>query len=952
MKHKRKLLTACSLTLALALSQVWTGFAQTETIHQTSETQTLTQGVTRENIEKFTTKGWLNINILRVDMTNPYINVDTLTNTDSAATLTTAKKLASINGAIASVNASFFTPIDNGQGIPIGPIEQSGEIVSAGTDFNTYGNVMGSFALSNLNEAFYGYWKTTINLTAPNGSSTAVGQINKPSSKDYTDLTVINSKWSKTSVGVTDKMPDIVEMLVVDNVVAGIYTSQPAVQIPGNGYVIVTRKDGGDFLQQNFKVGDAVVLDVLTTPDWKNLKMSVTGGSLLVKDGTIPAEFSFSNTYISKSQPRTAVGSTRDGKQLILVTVDGRQDSSIGMTQKEIAEYMLSLGAYNALNLDGGGSTTMVTRTPGTSSLEVVNSPSDGGSRGVSNAIGIYSTAPASPLAGLIIDTPDKNVFVNTSRTLSVRGYDKYNNPVDVDPSTVKWSVSGVSGSFNGSTFHPTSVGDAKITAKIGSVSKSITLSSLSSPVKLVLNKSTLKLALGHYITMTVTGYNKNGYFASISPEDLKWSTKGNIGELVNGKFTANARGTGYIEAYTGNVHSYCAVSVAADVSIAKNGFEAVGGKFVTSPEAVTGSFVASAEQKHSGNASGKLTYDFSSSIEGSRSASYIFANGGIKLDAGTSKIGLWVYNDHENTNWLSVEVVDAAGAAHTVYLAKNLGWNGWQQVEGSLDGITAPAKLTKICLAQNSPVNETGSIYIDDLSFTISGYPAIDMAKIPVNTQPVDDARKDVSFTRKTSTSFRFAVYGQSYEPKTDVEKLLVKKLSDKINKSIDAAVITGGSSHNSFKSYMKTKKPLIAGPGYSYTDISGSRLINLDASAGGLRASSEGQWSKFLYDLSSFKGNNIFIFLPCSPDSFSDKMEAQLLKDTLSDYKLKSRKNVWVFYNGNANESSLYRGVRYISTMGYNVPGLKTSNASSAPYILVTVKGSTVTYNFKPAN
>ena len=197
---------------------------------------------------------------------------------------------------------------------------------------------------------------------------------------------------------------------------------------------------------------------------------------------------------LPKVSLRTAVGTTQDGKQLLLVTVDGRQNSSIGMTQMEIAEYMLGLGAYNALNLDGGGSTTMVTRKPGTTQLEVVNSPSDGISRGVSTGIGIFSSAPASPLAGLIIDTDDQNVFVNTSRTFSVRGYDEFNNPVEVTPESVNWTATGVKGSFTGNIFYPKAVGEAKITATVGNIKASSSISSQSSPAQITLSRKYYKI--------------------------------------------------------------------------------------------------------------------------------------------------------------------------------------------------------------------------------------------------------------------------------------------------------------------------------------------------------------------------------------------------------------------------------------------------------------------------
>jgi exopolysaccharide biosynthesis protein len=88
--------------------------------------------------------------------------------------------------------------------------------------------------------------------------------------------------------------------------------------------------------------------------------------------------------------PRTAVGMSRDGRRLWLVTVDGRQpDHSAGMSLLELGTLMRNLGAVQAINLDGGGSTAMVVRNRA-GELVVVNKPSDAqGERAVGNALAV-----------------------------------------------------------------------------------------------------------------------------------------------------------------------------------------------------------------------------------------------------------------------------------------------------------------------------------------------------------------------------------------------------------------------------------------------------------------------------------------------------------------------------------------------------------------------------------
>lgn len=94
-----------------------------------------------------------------------------------------------------------------------------------------------------------------------------------------------------------------------------------------------------------------------------------------IVEGTFPR-------FSAGRHPRTAVGISRDSVTLYLVTVDGRRESDSGMSLVEMANAMLQLGAYDAMNFDGGGSTTMVIEG------KVVNRPSDqSGERPVGSAL-------------------------------------------------------------------------------------------------------------------------------------------------------------------------------------------------------------------------------------------------------------------------------------------------------------------------------------------------------------------------------------------------------------------------------------------------------------------------------------------------------------------------------------------------------------------------------------
>lgn len=110
-------------------------------------------------------------------------------------------------------------------------------------------------------------------------------------------------------------------------------------------------------------------------------RMAISGNRILLSDRKIQVSDD------AAMHPRTAIGIDRDKKRLMFFVVDGRQEFSRGYTMRELALTMRRLGAEDALNLDGGGSTTMVVRRNGR--LQLVNSPSSGWQRKVPNGISI-----------------------------------------------------------------------------------------------------------------------------------------------------------------------------------------------------------------------------------------------------------------------------------------------------------------------------------------------------------------------------------------------------------------------------------------------------------------------------------------------------------------------------------------------------------------------------------
>ena len=163
-----KLILANTIILSLVLSIIPNNIVSAAqqnglpgVIHQSSCSQTLTSGAIHKSITKFTTEGWLNINVLQVDITNPYVKLNSIINNESIQKLTSVPSLALSAKAVGAINAGFFNWSKiPGLNSPIGPIVDDGNIVTSSSDFNRYSDSMATFSIDNVNEVFYEYWKT------------------------------------------------------------------------------------------------------------------------------------------------------------------------------------------------------------------------------------------------------------------------------------------------------------------------------------------------------------------------------------------------------------------------------------------------------------------------------------------------------------------------------------------------------------------------------------------------------------------------------------------------------------------------------------------------------------------------------------------------------------------------------------------------------------------------
>lgn len=172
--------------------------------------------------------------------------------------------------------------------------------------------------------------------------------------------------------------------------------------------------------------------DAVTAFDKTWMSGAVSGHPQIIDDGVVKK---YTSTHCTARHPRTMLGVSKDKTKVYLAVADGRSSASVGMTCAEEAKLMAELGAYEAVSLDGGGSTAMYVAGAG-----VVNDPSDGNERVVGNCLGLI--APKSGTVGAFIGTayekgtPAKKL---EGVTVTVTGLGK-----DVTDAKGAWEIQGL----------------------------------------------------------------------------------------------------------------------------------------------------------------------------------------------------------------------------------------------------------------------------------------------------------------------------------------------------------------------------------------------------------------------------------------------------------------------------------------------------------------------------
>lgn len=706
--------------------------------------QTITSGVTEYSQTIDTAAGRQPTQVLNVDLGNPNVQVKAVEAGNEVIDPAdeTVDSMGTRTGAVAGINGGYFDI--NATGQPTGGSVVDGEILkSPPTGYNAELSVLANGTMTIGQQNFSG---TITDGTA----SEPLTSVNIPSDAAAGKVTEVTSALASTAqtllaaatvVTGTVTGPQDAQQLTVTAVQTGVKT----LAIPKAGTEdLVASGAGGSWLSGDVHVGDTVSIAQALSPD-ADVTQLVTAATQLIKDGA--AYDDPTGQPPSGINPETAVGISKDGKHAIFVTLDGRlgESTAVGVTPAQVTGYLLAHGAYNAVLLDGGGSTEMDARVPGTSGLSVLNTPSDGSERPVANGIFVYSTATSSGPATKVVANGGSTVETVPGATIPVNIYatDAQNNPASgtittrVIPSSLgTWSDGQFTANRAGTGLLYAQDGFASTVQKIDVVSK---LSSLTvSPAEPDLNNSETQ-------QLTLSGTSADGSTVQIPAQAASWTVANTaLGTVsASGLFTAAASGAGLtnVTAAVAGSSASTSVAVGSTPAIVDNMSSLSNWSWSTSGGA-TGTFSESAGDEPEGDTAGssmQIDYDYPA---GGVKQVVFWPNSGDEITTNAdgqdpTGIGLWVKGDGTGPE-LAESYLDVDGTDTTIY-PTTVTWNGWQLVVCELPaGMNFPLSIDFLdFLTISNSTAYTGTIKVADLEALYSPRPVTTSPYVAIPDNP-----------------------------------------------------------------------------------------------------------------------------------------------------------------------------------------------------------------------
>ncbi|PDP88580.1 exopolysaccharide biosynthesis protein [Glycomyces fuscus] len=478
--------------------------------------------------------------------------------------------------------------------------------------------------------------------------------------------------------------------------------------------------------------GDPVGLEHTLTADGADPRLVLGGRHVLVRDGEpVPVD--------DRSRaPRTAIGFSEDGQAMHVVTADGRNRSHSGATLAEVAELLAAAGAAQALELDGGGSSTLLVREPGGVRPVLRNRAGDRlrevpdglvvtAPQGSARPSGLWLRPALEPRPEHGSPTPPqqdpRRVFTGMHRTLTATGHDEAFGPSGPgaphtpDDRTGELVLSAPTGHGDGPRFVAGSPGPVTVTGEAGALRGTVDLEVLPAPDTLRATPGRLDMASpDDSASFVLTAATGDGERAPVEPVDARVEAAPELVEVTargDGRFEVRPlaeEGTGTLTVTAGGVSTEVPYSVGARTTPVA--------AFDDAREWTARSTRAEAGVRPAAGRDGPglaLAYDFTRDIRTRTAAAH--PPEPLALDRRAFAFTVGVRGDGNGAR-LVLSLTDDHGVGHSLE-GPAVDWKGWRDVRLRVpDHVGHPVTVSRVYLLEDDPGRaHAGEVVLDGLT-------------------------------------------------------------------------------------------------------------------------------------------------------------------------------------------------------------------------------------------
>lgn len=512
--------------------------------YKTSE-EPIAPGVVHESYSWSTNYGPILFEVLKCDLNNPDTDIRVVAGAGAYTERATVSSMANRTNAVAMVNGDFFNMAL--QGAPIGPSIIAGKLQSSPAKIEgLYSLGIDSNNVGHIEQIDY-----TGMLIAQNGKQFPIDGLNKtyywhdPSGQEsHTDtIQLYNDFWDSSSRGHANNT----EVLVshegkIEKISKG---KTFPFEVPDSKYILQVNGQAEAFIEANCPVGSHVKIISGISPD-RNWKFLIGGHALLINHGSV-VPYTKDLNALYGIRARTAAAISKDGKTVWFVSSEGRTSRSVGAHLSTMGYFLQNLGADTGLNLDGGGSTTMVLKHLGEDSRSTVIYPEGRNyQRAVVNGIGIYNNTPEDVVHDFTVDGPDTLIVGETGEYKIGKAWDKNYHAKNTDLNNFKFSLENTSaGAWSKNYLLALQPGLTKVqvTSNDGGhvKEKSIKIVGAEGLKSIYLKKSGFMVQPGSEIYFSLYGITKDNRTILLSPKVANWQINGFTGTILPGKLTVDS---------------------------------------------------------------------------------------------------------------------------------------------------------------------------------------------------------------------------------------------------------------------------------------------------------------------------------------------------------------------------------------------------------------------------